>query len=49
MLSVDFDNPKSDIAYGCTLERPKVIYKEKNNNFVMFFKLLLKDIGYRNT
>ena len=46
VLPVDYSNVKSDIAYGCILERPKVLYNEKNNNFVMFFKLYLRGTGY---
>ncbi len=40
------DNPDSDIVKGCILERPKVIYNEKNNNYVMWFHLELKNQGY---
>ncbi len=32
-------NPKSDIAKGCILERPKVIYNAKTKKFVMWFHL----------
>ncbi len=45
-LSVDYDNIESDIAYGCILERPKVLHNEKNDNFVMFFKLFLRGTVY---
>ncbi|GAB1415743.1 hypothetical protein MASR2M117_11490 [Paludibacter sp.] len=41
------DNPLSDITKGCVIERPKVIYNEKTNKFVMWFHLELKDMGYR--
>ena len=44
-LRVD-DNPQSDIAKGCILERPKVIYNRKTGKFVMWFHLELKDKGY---
>jgi hypothetical protein len=47
VLAVDKANPKSDIAAGCILERPKVIYNEKTGTFVMFFKLYNKMIGYK--
>jgi beta-xylosidase len=40
------DDPQSEIAKGCILERPKVIYNKKNNNYVMWFHLELKDQGY---
>ena len=38
------DDPASDIAAGCILERPKVIYNAKTRKFVMWFHLELK--GY---
>jgi beta-xylosidase len=44
-LRVD-DNPQSDIAKGCILERPKVIYNRITGKFVMWFHLELKDKGY---
>lgn len=37
----------SDITKGCIIERPKVIYNEKTEKFVMWFHLELKDQGYR--
>ena len=40
------DDPTSDITRGCTLERPKVIHNQRNNNFVMWFHLELKGQGY---
>ena len=46
VLAVDETNPKSDIAAGCLLERPKVIYNEATKTFVMFFKLYQKGVGY---
>ena len=39
VLKVDYDNMKSDLAYGCILERPKVVFNQKNRQFVAFFKL----------
>ncbi|MBT3306609.1 MAG: hypothetical protein HN377_09005, partial [Alphaproteobacteria bacterium] len=42
------DDPKSDIAKGCILERPKVIYNTKTGKFVMWFHLELKGQGYRS-
>lgn len=36
----------TDIQSGCIMERPKVIYNKKNNKFVMYFHLELKDYGY---
>ncbi len=35
-----------DIARGCVMERPKVIYNEKTGKYVMWFHLELKDQGY---
>ena len=40
------DNDSSDIARGCILERPKVIYNAKTGKFVMWFHLELKGKGY---
>ena len=39
-------DPKSDIAKGCILERPKVIYNRKTGKFVMWFHLETKGKGY---
>ena len=36
----------SDIAKGCILERPKVIYNARTKQFVMWFHLELKGKGY---
>ncbi|MGL5683727.1 MAG: glycoside hydrolase family 43 protein [Marinifilaceae bacterium] len=36
----------SDVAKGCILERPKVIYNAQTKKFVMWFHLELKDKGY---
>jgi hypothetical protein len=41
------DDPSSDIAAECILERPKVIYNSKTHNFVMWFHLELKGQGYK--
>ncbi len=40
------DDDASDIASGCILERPKVLYNERTKQFVMFFHLELKGEGY---
>jgi hypothetical protein len=40
------DDPASDIARGCILERPKVLYNEKTGLYVMWFHLELKGQGY---
>jgi len=49
VLSVDYKNENSDLAYGCILERPKVVYNEKNKQFVVYFKLYLKGVGYEKS
>jgi hypothetical protein len=36
----------SDIAEGCLIERPKVIYNAKTKKFVMYFHLDMKGQGY---
>lgn len=40
------DDENSDIARGCILERPKVVYNKKTGKFVMWFHLELKGKGY---
>jgi beta-xylosidase len=45
-LKVDEPDAASDIARGCILERPKVIYNENTGKFVMWFHLELKGMGY---
>ena len=44
-LKVSAD-PQSDIAKGCILERPKVIFCAKTKKFVMWFHLEPKGLGY---
>ncbi|WPU93723.1 glycoside hydrolase family 43 protein [Mucilaginibacter sabulilitoris] len=44
-LSVSSD-PTNDIAKGCILERPKVIYNKKTRKYVMWFHLELLGKGY---
>lgn len=39
-------NSTSDIAQGCILERPKVVYNKKTKTYVMWFHLELKGKGY---
>ena len=46
VLSVNFDDPNSELAYGCILERPKVIYNAKTKKFNAFFKFYPKGTGY---
>lgn len=45
VLSVS-DDPKSDIAKGCILERPKVLYNKITKKYVMWFHLELLGKGY---
>src|SRR5690606_22320355 len=37
------EDPDSEITSGCVMERPKVIYNEKTDKYVMWFHLELKD------
>jgi len=46
VLSVDTTNESSEIAKGCIIERPKVIYNDKSKKYVMWFHLELKGMGY---
>ena len=45
-LKVNETDSLNDIAKGCILERPKVIYNKKTQKFVMWFHIELKDKGY---
>lgn len=40
------EDPNSEIADGCVIERPKVIYNAKTRKFVMWFHLEFKGLGY---
>lgn len=40
------DDSESPIVKGCIIERPKVIYNKKNDQFVMWFHHELKGMGY---
>jgi hypothetical protein len=42
------DDPSHDIARGCILERPKVIYNKSTDKFVMWFHLELLGEGYNS-
>ncbi len=44
-LKVD-DDPTSEIRRGCIIERPKVIYNERDKRFVMWFHLEHHGKGY---
>jgi len=41
-------DPASEIANGCTMERPRVIYNAATKKFVMWFHLELKGMGYKS-
>jgi hypothetical protein len=41
------DDPQSEIAKGCILERPKVLFNAATGKFVMWFHLEFKDQGYK--
>lgn len=41
------NDPKSPIAKGCILERPKVIFNKKTKKYVMWFHLEPKGAGYK--
>ncbi|MDQ3843028.1 MAG: glycoside hydrolase family 43 protein [Bacteroidota bacterium] len=41
------DDTTSDIARGCLMERPKVIYNPKTGKYVMWFHLELRGQGYK--
>jgi len=45
-LKVITDDPDSEIARGCILERPKVIYNARTRKFVMWFHLELLGMEY---
>ena len=45
-LATITDDPTNDIARGCIIERPKVIYNSKTKQFVMWFHLELRGQGY---
>ena len=46
VLEADKDDPESPIHTSKVLERPKVLYNEKNNNFVMWMHLDSSDYTY---
>jgi hypothetical protein len=45
-LEVVKNDSLHDIAQGCILERPKVIYNQRTGKFVMWFHLELRNRGY---
>jgi beta-xylosidase len=46
-LTVSAD-PSNDIARGCILERPKVVFNQRTGKFVMWFHLELNNNGYKS-
>ena len=46
VLETDPKNPASDLARGCILERPKVLFNRRTRQFVMFCKLYPRGTGY---
>lgn len=46
VLSVLDSGSPEDLAYGCILERPKVVFVQKTGNFVLFFKYYPRGTGY---
>jgi len=46
VLPVRYDRPAEDLAYGCILERPKVLFVEQTRSFVLFFKYYPPGTGY---
>lgn len=46
VLSVDHRDPAAELAYGCILERPKVLFNEGTGTFVMYFKFYPRGTGY---
>lgn len=45
-FSPDYKDTASDIAFGCVMERPKVIYNAKTAKYVLWFHLELRGKGY---
>ena len=45
-LSPDYTDTTHDIAKGCVIERPKVIYNASTRKYVMWFHLELRGKGY---
>ncbi len=41
------NDEQSDIAKGCIMERPKVVYNANTKKFVLWFHLEIKDQGYK--
>lgn len=46
VLSVSYTDSTADLAYGCILERPKVIYDQLQKIFIAYFKYYPRGTGY---
>jgi hypothetical protein len=46
VLSVSYTDSTADLAYGCILERPKVIYDQQQKVFIAYFKYYPRGTGY---
>lgn len=47
-MMLRLDRPETeDLTHECNADRPKVVYNQKNQQFVMFFKLYLRGMGTR--
>ena len=46
VLGVDYSNSTDDLTYGCLIERPKVVYNNKTQKFIAYFKFYPKGNGY---
>ncbi|MEO5995816.1 MAG: hypothetical protein ABIN89_03770 [Chitinophagaceae bacterium] len=45
LMPVDYDNANSDIAFGCRIQWPKIVYNNATKKYVAIFKLFLKGLG----
>lgn len=46
VLSVNYKDSSADLAYGCILERPKVVYHKVQKQFIVYFKYYPKGTKY---
>jgi hypothetical protein len=46
VLPVNYADTTAELAYGCILERPKVIYEKQQKIFILYFKYYPKGTGY---
>ena len=45
VLNLTKEDTLSDLSFDCNQDRPKVVYNESTNKFVLFFKLYLREKG----